>query len=347
MLNVSKTVYPSQFGSLNSKPLSWLWEGMLAHGLTTLLTGRWYAGKSTLTSLLLARCATGGTFGGAALKPCRALVVSEEPRELWEARHGELKFTDHVGFRCRPFRGKPSFDDWDSFILDLASEKPGLVVIDPLAKFFPCASENDSVGMNKSLDPLNLLTEEGAAVMINHHPAKAAKDSDLMGRGSGALLAFVDIEATLTKPKDAANNRIRRLTSQTRWDGLNPRIIELSSRLLELSPDGHDYTVVTAAPSPDSFELGWPILSMVLEDAGQRPTRDGILKQWPVDFDKPSKSTLVRWLERALGEKLIERKGTGRGHDAYRYNLMYQVFDHDYEYEPLPKRSWIQKPKPK
>ena len=127
----------------------------------------------------------------------------------------------------------------------------------------------------------------------------------------------------------------------------NPRTIELSSRLLELSPDALDYALVAAAPGPDSFELGWPVLKMVLEDASQRPTRDGILRQWPADFDKPLKSTLVRWLERAARGQLIGRKGTGRQHDSFRYNLMNQVFDFELDLPELPKRCWFQVPKPK
>jgi hypothetical protein len=98
----------------------WLWQGFLAPGAVTLLTSQWKTGKSTLVSVLLARMKTGGSLAGLAVAPGKAVVVSEEGAEHWQRRARQLDFGDHVGWFCRPFRGKPSGSEWAAFIGALA-----------------------------------------------------------------------------------------------------------------------------------------------------------------------------------------------------------------------------------
>ena len=43
-------------------------------------------------------------------------------------------------------------------------------------------------------------------------------------------------------------------------------------------------------------------MKIAFEDSPYRLSRKGILESWPVDYDKASKPTLIRWLERALKE---------------------------------------------
>src|SRR5439155_18267991 len=92
---------------------SWVWQGYLARGAVTLLTSQWKAGKTTLVSILLARMAAGGELAGLALAPGKAIVVSEEGPEHWLRRGARLNFGDHVGWFCRPFRGRPRRDEWE------------------------------------------------------------------------------------------------------------------------------------------------------------------------------------------------------------------------------------------
>src|SRR5207253_2189130 len=100
--------------------MRWLWHGYLAPGATTLLTGTWKAGKTTLLSALLARLGTGGTLAGLTVAPGRAVVVSEESRELWGQRGERFDFGRHVCWLCRPFTHKPNTDEWEGLIDRLA-----------------------------------------------------------------------------------------------------------------------------------------------------------------------------------------------------------------------------------
>jgi hypothetical protein len=103
----------------------------------TLLTSLWKAGKTTLVSVLLARLKTGGVFGDLPLAASRAVVVSKKSPEQWTLRTGHLDFGDHVGWICRPFRGKPRPEQWLALLYQLTTLHQHtplqLVVIDTLA----------------------------------------------------------------------------------------------------------------------------------------------------------------------------------------------------------------------
>ena len=88
---------------INKPVTGWLWQGYLARGSLTLLTSLWKAGKTTLLTGLLQRLAAGGDFLGQACVPARALVVSEEPRELWAERLRTMPIGPHARLLPRPF----------------------------------------------------------------------------------------------------------------------------------------------------------------------------------------------------------------------------------------------------
>jgi hypothetical protein len=72
----------------------------------------------------------------------------------------------------------------------------------------------------------------------------------------------------------------------------------------------------------EEFTHNWERLRAVLEDAPQKLTRKQVLERWPADFPVPDASTLWRWLERAVGQRLVLRQGAGRSNDPYRYWLL-------------------------
>jgi hypothetical protein len=283
--------------------------------MITLLTSRWKAGKTTLLSILLARLTGGETLAGSSVTPGRAIVLTEEPPTLWEKRHNKLRFGPGIRWSFRPFLGRPRLEQWLGLIEELSVAKCDLIVFDPLSMFLPGAIENQATALLDALEPLRRLTDAGAAVLLVHHPRKGVTGSELSPRGSGALTGFADILVDLDRPLDPHfSDRVRRLSVSSRLDCSFRRIIELN-------PDGRDYVVLPTPPERDGFEAGWPALKITLEDCPHRLTRNGILNQWPTDYDKPSKATLVRWLEQAIKNGLVERHGIGRNHDPYKYWL--------------------------
>src|SRR5262249_59994393 len=84
--------------------IPWLWQGYLAPGLLTLLTGRPGLGLTTLAEILLARMGTGGPLAGLTLAPGKAVVITgDSPVQCWR-RNQLLGTGNHVGWMCRPFR---------------------------------------------------------------------------------------------------------------------------------------------------------------------------------------------------------------------------------------------------
>ena len=205
-----------------------------------------------------------------------------------------------------------------------------LVVIDPLANVLPGADENGAAAMIAALAPLQRLTAAGLAVLLLHHPRKDSKSSGPEPRGSGALPGFVDVLIDLDGPRVVGDRR-RRLRAVSRFEETP------GERLIELSADGTDYTVIADAGS-EEFDAGWAILRMVLEDARNRLTRREVLALWPPDFPKPCDATVWRWLERAVESGHVSRQGTGRRNLPFQYWMpeREQYFS-DVVLEPLPE----------
>jgi AAA domain len=297
----------------------WLWHGYLAPGNVTLLTSQWKSGKTTLVSVLLSRLRTGGGLAGLPLAKTKAVVVTEEAPAHWLRRSEKLDFGDHVAWLCRPFRTKPTPEEWQALLRHLGEEAlrqgVGLVVIDPLAAFLPGRDESHAGLMLEALMPLQELTGRGLAVLVLHHPSKGEPPEGQAARGSGALSSYVDILVEMRGLTRAGEgDRRRRLQAWSRHEE-TPR-----QRIIELNADGTDYVVLGDAQQAE-FADSWLRLREVLEDATDKLTRAEIQGAWPEGQVRPDEATLWRWLERALAEGLVCREGKGHRNSPFRYWL--------------------------
>jgi hypothetical protein len=299
--------------------IDWLWDGYLAGANVTLLVGPWKAGKTTLLSVLLARLGTGGSLAGRAVRPGRAVVVSEEAHEVWSERIARLGIGDQLHLVSRPFRGRPTVGQWNDLIDTLAARHRqcpfDLLVIDPLAAFLASRTENHAGTMLDLLLPLQELTRAGVCVLVLHHPSKRPGGPGQMARGSGALTGAADIILELELMGSAADDdRRRRLSGFSRLSATPRRLA------IELTEDGTDYIALGDFQGND-FSDNWPILYGVLEDASRKLKRKEILERWPEDFVKPSPMALWRYLDRAVKEKRVLMEGTGRRNSPFVYWL--------------------------
>jgi hypothetical protein len=298
--------------------LCWLWQGYLIPGAVTLLTSQWKAGKTTLTSVLLSRMKTGGVLAGLPVTAGRAIVLSEESSEQWLLRGSRLDLKNHVGWYCRPFPGRPSPEQWQTLldrVADDAAERDvSLVVVDPLAAFFPGKSENDAVAMLDALAPLQRLAARGVSVLALHHPAKKERGDGPSGRGSGALLACADILLDMRcyrRPLD--DDRRRRLFALSRFDET------LRELIIELNADGTDY-LSRGCFADEEFAAHWRLLESLLRQVESKLSREEILAGWPAE-ERPDPTTLYRWLRRAVERGLLRQDGLGKSKDPFRYWL--------------------------
>lgn len=287
-------------------------------GNITLLASQWKAGKTTLLAALLARMQNGGQLAGLHVKPAQAVVLSEEGPALWQMRHRQFRFGENIGLVSRPFRGKPTHEQWTEMIEQLAERhaKTGLdvLVIDPLIVFLPGRDENNAILMAEAILPLQQLTSLGVSVIILHHTRKEQSADGKMARGSGALAGFVDILMEMhwyASPESA--DRRRRIQAWSRFPETPRQLI------VEWTDDG-DY-VAHGDQEEETYRSHWDLLLGVLIAADRKLTREQILKQWPEGYEPPEPTTLWRWLSRAAAEGHVERDGAGHRHDPFRYWL--------------------------
>jgi hypothetical protein len=298
-------------------PRPWLWQGYLAPGAVTLLTAPWKAGKTTLAAILLARLRTGGQLAGLPLAAGKALVVSEEGPEHWQRRHRQLDLGDHVGWFCRPFRGRPRLAEWSAFVDGLAEMHArldvALVVIDPLAAFLP-GNENQAGCMVAALLPLQRLTARGLSVLVLHHPRKGEPPLGHAARGSGALSGSADILIEMRLGAGAPDDDRRRwLWASSRYEE-TPR-----HRVIEWTADGTDY-VARGTFVEEDFAHHWESLRSILARATHKLTRIDIHEQWPAER-VPDMASIIRWLEKAVAQGLLRKDGLGQRGKPYRYWL--------------------------
>jgi hypothetical protein len=298
-------------------PTRWLWHGLLAPGKLTLLTSLWKSGKTTLLAHLLAHRRHGGEFLGLAVTPGVSLVVSEEPPDLWPERCRRHRLGQEVGVLTRPFAGRPTLGQLEQLgaeLIDLKAKRGlDLVVFDSLAMFLPASNENNAGVMVNALAPFLALAEAGLAVGLWHHPAKGEPPLGQAARGSGALLASVDIFLEMRHPGGNPFTRRRKVCAWSRYEE-TPR-----QMLIELSADGMHYERL--ADTSDDFHTSWDTIALVLAGATMPLTRQEIREAWPAGMTRPHDTTLWRWLDRAVELGLAQRSGRGTKREPYRFGV--------------------------
>lgn len=298
---------------------NWIWEGYLAAGKITTLTSMWKSGKTTLISILFAQMEQGGQLATLPVAKGRAAIISEEGAEDWHERCQRLRMGKHLSFFCRPFKAKPTLEEWLAMLkaMRLLQRRRGLdlVVIDTLTTFLPGDNENTAGVMMKYLMPLRDLTDDGLSVLLVHHPRKGRDTPGLTARGSGALPSHADINLEMSwvrRPDQEDRRRWLRAFSRARESR--------RSVILELLADGSNYALREPEESGESAEY-WQVVEMILGDAWKRMTQREILEEWPEDFVKPDFSTLSRCLHRAQTSGRVMRRGAGKKNEPFQFWL--------------------------
>jgi KaiC/GvpD/RAD55 family RecA-like ATPase len=296
--------------------IDWLWEGYIARDHVTLFVGIWKGGKTTLLAHLLKAMEDGGELGGD-VSPCKILVVTEEGKGHWARRRDKLDIGSHLSIVSRPFKGRPTQNDWEMLIDMIAKDVKqigfDLVVIDSWQAVNPCQDENDAADTMAALAPLSQLSEAGAAVLLVHHPKKGDAGQGQASRGSGALTGWVDTIVELRRFSTSDNRDRRRvLQAYGRFDETPDQVV------VELTDDG--YTCVgTAGDAKQSDRL--EVIAEILDSDWR--TREDIRDRWPVEtIPKPGTSTLRTDLNAGFEAGKWERQGKGRKGDPFVYRFV-------------------------
>jgi hypothetical protein len=286
----------------------WLWHGILSRGGVTLLSALWKAGKTTLLARLLQAFGAGGSVCGLEVKPARVMFVTEEDENTWAERRDELGLGDWVGWRCRPFRGRPSPAQWLDFIATLSRDfrKHGfdVLVIDTLAKLWPVKDENDASPVDEALMPLWDVGER-ASVLLSHHLRKGDGAEATGSRGSGALTAFVETIIELRRLTQDKRDSRRVLSGYGRF---RETPAELT---IDLTPDG--YVAVG-----DPHEVRRSDATELLLDA-LPTTEPGLTADQIAEAAEMAKKTVLPLLAALESSGRVTRSGEGRRGDPKLY----------------------------
>jgi len=299
----------------DGEQIEWPWHGYLATGFITLLVGLWKGGKTTLVGHLLKCFSSGGDLAGAVV-PAKVLVITEEGSGLWARRRDEVGFGDHVHFHIRPFKTRPTFREWETYVDSVATVvKDGgfnVVIFDTWQAVNPCPDENDAAGTMRAVTPLHGISEEGVAILLVHHPKKGDAGEGQASRGSGALTGFVDIILELRRfNAQEADDRRRKLKSHSRFEETPAEIV------IELQHDGYRLVGTTGDANRDDRQK---VISDILTDDWR--TSDDLLGQWPDDTaSKPGKRTVEADLRHGFDSGNWDRQGDGKKGDPYRYRF--------------------------
>ena len=299
--------------------INWLWEGYIARDHVTLFVGIWKGGKTTLLAHLFKAMENGGELGGDVF-PCKILVITEEGKGHWARRRDIIGIGSHLSIASRPFKGRPTQNDWEMLIDMIAKdvERVGfdLVVIDSWQAVNPSQDENNASDTMAALAPLSQLSEAGAAVLLVHHPNKKGNaDQGQASRGSGALTGWVDTIVELRRFSTSDNRDRRRvLKAVGRFDETPDEVV------VELTDDG--YTCVGTAgdaKQSDRFE----VIAEILELETDWLTGKGIRERWPVEgVLQPGARTLGKDLNAGFLAGKWERKGKGVKGDPHVYRFV-------------------------
>jgi hypothetical protein len=293
----------------------WLWNGLIPAESVTILSALPKAGKTTLVAHLLRECESGGTFCGQPVRPCRVVVVTEENETIWAERRDNLVLADHIEVVLRPFRTKPTFKQWITFLEELAeslrAEPADLVVIDTLAKLWPVQNENDASEITAALMPLlEIAYQHHATLLLIHHLRKSDGLEATATRGSGALTAAVDaiLELRRFNPGDRTDHR-RVITCDSRFgDRLDELVVELGIGGYLAHGDKDD------AAAEDLIKT----ILKTLPDQPPGLSADEIHGAWPED-KSPRRNRLRSALRQGTDAGRWRREGKGTKGDPFTY----------------------------
>jgi len=300
----------------------WLWAGYISRGGITLLSALWKAGKTTLLSHLI-RALDGRecTFLGQAVAPSRVLYVTEEHQELWAERRDDLDLTDNTGFVCRPFRGKPSPEEWRAFVAKLieAAVDNGfdLVVMDTISKLWPVKEENDAGQVEDALKPLWALSDHGIATLLIHHDRKSGGEQFTGARGSGGLPAFVETIMEFRRHSDDTKDPKRVINGKGRYrETPDKLLIELTDAgyVSHGDPDSADVRVKFSGQTWQQKAMG------LIPSTPPGSTSEEVRKALGQSGDGVREEVVREWLNLRFEDGELMRTGKGVKGNPFRYH---------------------------
>lgn len=228
--------------------IPWIAERFVYRGGVTLVTAPAKAGKSTLMANLQRSRETNTTFIGVPVEQGPSLLITEEGGIAVVYKTEGL---NNLYVYDRKASQGESFEDTLAKAQDWMAEHPdGMIFIDTLAIWAGIEDENDATSTTKAIAKVMLLAQTAnAPVVIVHHSRKSGGSHGEAIRGSGAILATVDISIEMKRTDDP--------TSDERCLSTQGRVILPERYLLDFDRMTGTYTKIDLATRANSEIEMW------------------------------------------------------------------------------------------
>ena len=210
-----------KFSDIEIKPVNWLWEGQIARGKLTIITGEPGLGKSQITAFIASVVSKGGKWpvdGGPAPKGSVVMINAEDdpadtirPRlEALEANLNQIQIFDGIEDQeqTTSFKLDEHLD-----VLQQILEEAGdviLLIIDPITAYLGRTDSYKDAELRSLIEPLVKIAEKyNVAVLAVAHPNKS-EDKKAIHRVSGSIAFTAAPRAVfmVIKDKDDPDRRL-------------------------------------------------------------------------------------------------------------------------------------------
>jgi hypothetical protein len=279
-------------------------EGLIARGTITLIGAHPKAGKTTF---LIHACREWLRQG------LKVVYLSEDSRAVWRERVKRFPELSALILNTTP-RAHP--ENWARAVCE---QEPDIVIVDTIRRFLPPKDENDAAAVSVALAPFVDLLQKcpRIAIVLVHHTRKNLHDGEITDvAGSHAFTAEVDAILLFEPVKGQSRQRILRPIAGRHWS-LSPEPL-----VLELSEDTREYRVVgevdEALSETQAPDTKGEILN-ALHILGKATAAE--IAQWLLEQGiSVSESHIKHLLGELYSEGQVEREGSGKRNDPYRYS---------------------------
>ena len=280
----------------------YLVEGLLPMGGDSLCVAKPKVGKSTLARCLASAVGRGDDWLGRRTTQGTVFYLALEEKRSEVRRHFQAmggRNDDPIFVFCAT-----SPEDGLSQLREaMKSEKPVLVIVDPLFRFVRVKDGNDYAAVTNALEPLHSLAREtGAHVLAVHHLGKGERSGGDAVLGSTALFAAVDTLLIMKR-----SDRFRTLSSIQRYG------TDLEEITLDYDEETRTLSAGVARVDAEEIDAAKAILEFL--ETQTEAVEENVVHE-AVEARRAIKQKALRKL---VGDGKVTRIGTGKKGDRYRY----------------------------
>lgn len=226
-----KFVFKTHIEAKNSEPPEFIIEGFLPESRLTAITGKYESLKTTAAASILYSLATGTEWYGRRVQQMPIAYICGEDASGFVSRATALEIANGQEFPYYLLDEAPNMlSEGDAAELlrsiDSLPEKPGIIVLDTLARCMVGGDENSAREMGMLVDNAEKLRRAtGATILIIHHTGKNGDGA----RGSTALPGAVDTIIKVERSNDIATVSCEKQKNAERFTpiGLRKVVVEL------------------------------------------------------------------------------------------------------------------------